>query len=859
MNRIFLNSDSNKVRSTRSPSLETLKVVDTLPDLYLILSPDFIILTASNAYLHASMTERNHIVGRSFFEVFPDRPDQNGIPMARASLERVLATLQPHRMDIVRYDLAHPTLPGELVERYWSSDHTPVLDETGAVQYFIHRTQDVTKQVKTETRLQKLQKEQPQHHRTEEQRNLLQTLLDQAPVAMCLFQGADLVVTSANRLICDIWGKPAEQVLGRPLLEAVPELQGQGFDALLRKVLATGIPYVGKETPAQHLQQGQWVTQYFNFVYQPLYDEQKEIIGVVVVASDVTEQVEARQQEEQSRQKVQLLNEKLSASNEELRVINEELKERKQVIKQLNSELEERVAVRTHQLNRAQAEAERQRKRLERLFTQAPAAIGITTGPELVFELVNPAYQQILPGRNLLGKPLGEAIPELVDQPLWAILQEVYRTGKPYEGREVLVPVARHEGGPLEEGYFNFIYQARFDEQGQVDGILTFAYEVTDQVLARQHTEQLAQKMKQQAQAFDTTLAALQDFVYTFDLEGRFTYANKPLLELLGVTSDEIAGKTFHELPYPRELADIMQAHIAQVVATGQPLTAETPYTSPEGKLGYYEYIFQPVLDGQPHVIAVAGSTRDITHRQQSEEALRTKNDELTRINADLDNFIYTASHDLKAPISNIEALLTALLRSLSAESLADERVQRITNKMQQSAERFKRTIASLTEIVKLQKAHSGEATAVDLAKVIEEVCLDLEHLIKGSHTQVTIDVADCPSIHFSEKNMRSVVYNLFSNAIKYRSPERVPQVLIHCKSTPEYQVLTITDNGLGMEAGRQSQLFTMFKRFHDHVEGTGIGLYMIKKMVENAGGKIEVDSQVDVGSTFRVYFKKQR
>ncbi len=143
----------------------------------------------------------------------------------------------------------------------------------------------------------------------------------------------------------------------------------------------------------------------------------------------------------------------------------------------------------------------------------------------------------------------------------------------------------------------------------------------------------------------------------------------------------------------------------------------------------------------------------------------------------------------------------------------------------------------------------------VDLSQVVEEVLLDLATLAPLAKQQVEVDLFGCSTIRFSEKNLRSVVYNLVSNAFKYRSPERTPQVHIRCASRAEYQVLTVTDNGLGMEEGRLSQLFSMFKRFHDHVEGSGIGLYMVKKIVENAGGRIEVESQLGVGSTFRVYF----
>lgn len=246
----------------------------------------------------------------------------------------------------------------------------------------------------------------------------------------------------------------------------------------------------------------------------------------------------------------------------------------------------------------------------------------------------------------------------------------------------------------------------------------------------------------------------------------------------------------------------------------------------------------------------------DITRRKQAEKALEVQNERLVQINNDLDNFIYTASHDLKAPISNIEALLQALLRTLPPESLSMERPKRITSLMQESVERFKKTIANLTEVVKLQKENSREAVMVDLLDVIKDVRFDLEQLIQSSGAQLEVDVSDCPCIHFSEKNLRSVVYNLLSNAIKYRAPERVPQVQITCKSTSDYYVLLVKDNGLGIDTRHTDQLFVMFKRLHSHVEGTGIGLYMVKKMVENAGGRIEVKSQLGEGTTFLVYFK---
>jgi signal transduction histidine kinase len=114
----------------------------------------------------------------------------------------------------------------------------------------------------------------------------------------------------------------------------------------------------------------------------------------------------------------------------------------------------------------------------------------------------------------------------------------------------------------------------------------------------------------------------------------------------------------------------------------------------------------------------------------------------------------------------------------------------------------------------------------------------------------------DCPQVHFSKKNLQSILYNLLSNALKYRSSERELFVRISCYSNQSHHLLTIEDNGLGMDMRQEEKIFALFKRLHTHVEGTGIGLYIVKKMLENGGGKIEVESKLGVGSTFKVYFK---
>lgn len=229
---------------------------------------------------------------------------------------------------------------------------------------------------------------------------------------------------------------------------------------------------------------------------------------------------------------------------------------------------------------------------------------------------------------------------------------------------------------------------------------------------------------------------------------------------------------------------------------------------------------------------------------------LEHKNQELSKVNIDLDNFIYTASHDLKAPIANIEGLLTALF-----EDVKDNTMDEIKRMVLLSIEKFKNTVHDLTEISKVQKESSEDVGAVYFEGLLQEVKEDIHASIEEADAEIIIDFK-VVSIHFSKKNLRSILYNLLSNAVKYCSPDRRPKVVISTHKKGDYVVLTVSDNGLGFNPHYQNKIFGMFKRLHQHVEGSGIGLYIVKRIVENSGGKIEVQSEVDEGTSFDVYFK---
>jgi signal transduction histidine kinase len=247
--------------------------------------------------------------------------------------------------------------------------------------------------------------------------------------------------------------------------------------------------------------------------------------------------------------------------------------------------------------------------------------------------------------------------------------------------------------------------------------------------------------------------------------------------------------------------------------------------------------------------------SQDLLERSyQANIDLQHKNKLLTNVNVDLDNFVYTASHDLKSPVSNIEGLISALSDAVAKEDLDREEINQIIGLMQTNLKRFAVTIKDLTTFIETDhKTGEEQLEDINIFEIVEDVKQDLSNMILESNANVEVMCADKLLISFSKKNFKSILYNLLSNAIKYRSPERTPEVRVKMDRVDGKIHLSVRDNGLGIPADQQHKVFTMFKRFHSHVEGSGLGLYIVKRMIDNNQGQIQVNSTLNTGSTFTI------
>lgn len=248
-------------------------------------------------------------------------------------------------------------------------------------------------------------------------------------------------------------------------------------------------------------------------------------------------------------------------------------------------------------------------------------------------------------------------------------------------------------------------------------------------------------------------------------------------------------------------------------------------------------------------VIGVAAQAAVAIDNSQLFEAISNKNVELLKINNDLDNFVYTASHDLKAPVLNIEGLVYALTKILHENN--NEKVNLMIEMIRKSIIKFKDTIQALTEVAKANKNIEDELELIDIEELLEDIKFSIKDLIDSSKATIITDFEQ-NDIFFSKSNLRSIIINLITNAIKYRSDED-PLIRVSFRVDCNNSYLSVSDNGLGIPEEFFKKIFLMFKRVHSHAEGTGIGLYLVKRVVENEGGSVFLESEIGKGSTFSI------
>lgn len=708
-------------------------------------------------------------------------------------IERVSTTQQSIRQE---NQLVSFYRNGKLEDTYWTFSYSPVHTEDGSVGGVLAMGIETTAELKSRDQLKKNEVQ-------------LRAILDSAPAAIALFVGRDLVIEMPNQAFIDIAGK-GPGIVGKKLSEAVPELQGQAFLKILDEVYTSGKALHLESSPIQILQNGVLNQYYYDFTYTPVLDANGKVYAILDIAIDVTKQVLDRQKLEQSEQ------------------------------------------------------------RIRSLVESAPFPIGVYTGKEMKIELANKNILDVWgKGYDVIGKLYTEVLPELDNQQIFNQLEQVYTTGIPFHAKNQRVDLM-HEG-MVKPFWFNYSFTPLFDQDDKVYGVMNTAADVTDLNLA-------TQKIKQSEWNFrNMVLQAPVAMCILLGPEHVVEVANELMIELWGKPEEDVMNKPIFEgLPDAREQG--LEKLLADVYRTGVPFHAnEMPVSLlRKGKLDsvYQNFVYEPYKDADGKILGVLAISIDVTQqvlsRQKIEEVVseRTKelaatNQNLQRSNAELEQFAYIASHDLQEPLRKISMFSQMLEQSLGE---LNDKSTRYLSKINDSTDRMINLVRDVLAYSQLSK-ENRTLEPVDLNKIVADIKTDFELLIEQKGAVFETDVL--PMLQAIPLQMAQLFGNLISNALKFTREGVPPVITIRVKKVEAAEIkklpsldlrksywhIIFSDNGIGFSDEYAEQIFNIFQRLHGKTQfaGTGIGLAICKKVVQNHHGDIYATGKEDQGAVFHI------
>ena len=227
---------------------------------------------------------------------------------------------------------------------------------------------------------------------------------------------------------------------------------------------------------------------------------------------------------------------------------------------------------------------------------------------------------------------------------------------------------------------------------------------------------------------------------------------------------------------------------------------------------------------------------------------------EQEKLIADHEILLDTISHDIKNPLANL-VIAIELFKNVSPDD--EQEFKSLLTIVDNALAKMHQLITELTEVRKEEHKYKTQNELINFEHILEDVRLTLSDNIRAANAIIKSEI-NFSEITFSRRKLRTIIYNLINNAIKFKSPERPSQIAVTTNKENEFIVISVKDNGIGIDETKSDAIFSKYYRSEHAIEGSGIGLYLVKEIVTNAGGKILVKSQLDKGSEFLVYLKIQ-
>ncbi len=337
------------------------------------------------------------------------------------------------------------------------------------------------------------------------------------------------------------------------------------------------------------------------------------------------------------------------------------------------------------------------------------------------------------------------------------------------------------------------------------------------------------------------------DAIISKDLNGIIRSWNRGAERLFGYTAEEIIGKSVSILAVPERVDEI--PNILERISKGERIEHyETRRRTKDGRTLSISLTVSPIRDSSGKIVGASKVARDITDRVRSQEALCAANEALSRANADLQQFAYSASHDLQEPLRMIASYGELLQKRFGNKlgTTGDEYIAYIV----QGCIRMDSLLRDLRAFTQASLSGQEPAGETDANAMLQRALLDLKASIEESGAE--IKSAMLPAVRVHEVHLEQLFQNLIGNAIRYRS-QLPPRIYVAAERSGDAWRFSVQDNGIGIEPEYKEQIFGIFKRLHTVADypGTGMGLAICQRIVERAGGRIWVESEPGQGSTF--------
>ena len=782
-----------------------IRIFEQSSELLVVIDTNFAIVAASDAFLKTTLTVREQIMGREFFDVFPENPDDktaNEKSKVIASFERVIKNKTEDALPVVKYDIPKPESEGGGFEvKYWKAIHSPVLDEKNNVKYIIQRTKDVTENTRLITQHEREQKALKMVEASEKRYN---TMLMESPFGFAIFKGKNMVITLANDSIKIFWGK-GNDLEGKSLFDVIPELRDSEFPILLDEVYTTGVPFHGEEILAPIFRNGKMEDVYFNFVYQPYWGSNETISGVTVIAYEITASV--------------LVKKRLEAQQE---------------MEQKALKLVEDTS-----------------NRYYTMLMDSSFAFSIMKGKDMVITLANDLIKEFWgKGNEVEGKKLLQVLPELKDQPFPEMLNSVYTTGIPVYVNEI--PARLQHKDKMEERYFNVAYQPDHQADGTISGVITIAYDVTEMVLARKIIEESEKHLRQ-------VLDSMPQKITNADTEGNVIYFNKKWLDDTDLEFEKLSGWGLEKVIHPEDV-EMTRINWTNSLKTGNNFDMECRILNKEGEYRWHLSRALPIKDEKGKIKMWVGAYTEIHEQKEAKNKAEVATQIAESAVIAKQQFLSNMSHEIRTPMNAIVGFTNLVLKTQ-----LNEKQQEYINAIKVSGDAL---IGLINDILDIAKVDSGKMTFEQIPFKLSTSISSLLHLFEPKIQEKDLELIkeyDHTIPEFIEGDsvrLNQIMLNLLSNAVKFTDKGKITvSVRILNEESDNITIeFSVTDTGIGIPENKLEHIFDDFQQATTETSrlhgGTGLGLSIVKQFVQLQGGTLIVNSKPGSGSTFGFVLK---